>query len=764
MVNGKGNFSHSGHLCVSDQASIFPARLLDDAERRITESIIRADAKNGVIQNVVNKRNGLALTRHNCYYLSKLTSAIEGIDCLKELSSSDKLLQFLKDKKYEYLSLFSQDSNFSDHTVLVTDNYVSSKSLFCNTDYILPPNELADASKFSNEHRKKMNLTHEQNLLLAVAWVIPGEKDYFFLFPEVLFIDIVEKTNNEKRPLLVVSGKDSDGKMFTILRAFLPNQRSWIFRWIFSVVFPTMFSKDLLKRVKIIISDGDSHEYQQIDIAINKYLINAKRLRCGWHLVDRGWFNYGPCYQKAGPYELKNFLEVKRNIQSWMYSWMKSNCETLREYNISKYLFFKYIYSTNVENKVGLSFIKMVKNLIINHLYNVEEHYPFYQRIGIRHFDDYSNSCHEGTNHGIKYNTAPVGPLLNLEHATCILSKNGERKRKQRDKKASIDAIKTETWSSLKCSKHLLRRCSILLSDQWSLRSNYQNQRISLNEWKVLYKYTGDEKYHTIVPVFKRLRTVKYSNHHLTCDCCHFERHGIPCRHIYNVLSSFDDYDEPSHHDVAIRYWRKYLFYPPYLNHDHRYHGEIPKLMGLLRDHDTQGPSCERSLFDSIVINPVLPTNFQFTEPCCLNYNFATISMESNLDVEDIISQDDIPLGTGMSMSQNTNRLQGDESAITCDSHLNEHFQMLSNEVQNQRRVLHPKDVYKELMPVCKELFSALELECSVIEIDRIKEILTVETASAKANFLSNHPRSQRGRMVSSHVPSCSTRNSSVYD
>ena len=126
------------------------------------------------------------------------------------------------------------------------------------------------------------------------------------------------------------------------------------------------------------------------------------------------------------------------------------------------------MYSTNVLNKVGPSFVKMVKNLIINHLYNVEEYYLFYQRIDIRHFDDYSNSCHEGLNHGLKYNTAPVGPLLNLEHATCILSKNGERKRKQRDKKSSIDAIKTETWSSLKCSKHLLRKCTSLLSDQWS--------------------------------------------------------------------------------------------------------------------------------------------------------------------------------------------------------------------------------------------------------------------------------------------------------
>ena len=64
----------------------------------------------------------------------------------------------------------------------------------------------------------------------------------------------------------------------------------------------------------------------------------------------------------------------------------------------------------------------------------------------------------------------------------------------------------------------------------------------------------------------------------------------------------------------------------------------------------------------------------------------------SNHDVEDIISQNDIPLGTGMSMSQNINTLQDDESAITCESHLNEHFQMLSNECQNNRTVVHKKE------------------------------------------------------------------------
>ena len=107
--------------------------------------------------------------------------------------------------------------------------------------------------------------------------------------------------------------------------------------------------------------------------------------------------------------------------------------------------------------------------------------------------------------------------------------------------------MKTDTWSSLKCTKHLINRCTILFSDQWSLRSNYEITECMEGPIKVLWR-----------------REVPHnSNHYDTCECCHFGRHGIPCQHIYIVFSSFDDYDEPSHHDVSVWYWRTCLFYPP---------------------------------------------------------------------------------------------------------------------------------------------------------------------------------------------------------
>ena len=56
--------------------------------------------------------------------------------------------------------------------------------------------------------------------------------------------------------------------MFLILRAFLPNERSWIFCWILNAVLPTMIPKNILQRVNVIISDGDSQECSWIDCCI----------------------------------------------------------------------------------------------------------------------------------------------------------------------------------------------------------------------------------------------------------------------------------------------------------------------------------------------------------------------------------------------------------------------------------------------------------------------------------------------------------------
>lgn len=40
--------------------------------------------------------------------------------------------------------------------------------------------------------------------------------------------------------------------------------------------------------MRAIISDGDSCECNQIGAAIKLFMPNAIRVRCGWHIINRG--------------------------------------------------------------------------------------------------------------------------------------------------------------------------------------------------------------------------------------------------------------------------------------------------------------------------------------------------------------------------------------------------------------------------------------------------------------------------------------------
>ena len=82
---------------------------------------------------------------------------------------------------------------------MITDNTLSSRNIFSNSEYILPTDEYTDVTYFSKHHRKQIKLRKEHNLLISVAWVVPSEREYFSRFTEVLFIDATAQTNNERR-------------------------------------------------------------------------------------------------------------------------------------------------------------------------------------------------------------------------------------------------------------------------------------------------------------------------------------------------------------------------------------------------------------------------------------------------------------------------------------------------------------------------------------------------------------------------------------
>jgi hypothetical protein len=128
-------------------------------------------------------------------------------------------------------------------------------------------------------------LTVGKKILLAVAWVREDEKRLFELFPEVLMIDVTFQTNNEGRPLGITAAFDSDMKSFTPIRAFLPSECRWVFRWLWATALPTLLGRDSLSRVQLVLSDGDANMYVPFDELKEKLYPNAVHGLCMFHKI-----------------------------------------------------------------------------------------------------------------------------------------------------------------------------------------------------------------------------------------------------------------------------------------------------------------------------------------------------------------------------------------------------------------------------------------------------------------------------------------------
>jgi len=169
----------------------------------------------------------------------------------------------------------------------------------CDIDFLVTKQNMTEKESialvdYARKKRSNLDLTDDQTLLIGLCWVTQFEKRLFNLFPETMFFDCTADTNKEKRPLFTISGKDSNGKMFILLRSYFPNEQAWAFRWIFSTILPKCFPTETLRRIVFVCSDGDSQEFSQIDAAIRTYFPWVTRGRCGWHIFDRGWHKHGP--------------------------------------------------------------------------------------------------------------------------------------------------------------------------------------------------------------------------------------------------------------------------------------------------------------------------------------------------------------------------------------------------------------------------------------------------------------------------------------
>jgi hypothetical protein len=87
-------------------------------------------------------------------------------------------------------------------------------------------------------------------ILLYAAWITNKELQNTILFPELLAVDTTADTNIEDRMLMIVTGLENMRRDFPSIRAFLPSECQWVFRFSLSYAFPKLLCVATIRRTK----------------------------------------------------------------------------------------------------------------------------------------------------------------------------------------------------------------------------------------------------------------------------------------------------------------------------------------------------------------------------------------------------------------------------------------------------------------------------------------------------------------------------------
>ena len=74
----------------------------------VAKSVIDSHANKGIVKNVIETRTGISVSLSACHYLGRLDKDLKKLSEQDEVSSSDRIIQFLKEKNMIILFYITQ--------------------------------------------------------------------------------------------------------------------------------------------------------------------------------------------------------------------------------------------------------------------------------------------------------------------------------------------------------------------------------------------------------------------------------------------------------------------------------------------------------------------------------------------------------------------------------------------------------------------------------------------------------------------------------
>jgi hypothetical protein len=360
LICGVGEETHEWHPPLVEEE--MPTRLRTIPKEALTMARLMANnsVRPGSIAGVLEDSHGIKLTRRQVAWttqMAKLAKDLIGSDNFEtnkdSMSDLDRVMAYLRSIDASFVALYHRKGDWDSEMgrkkkrktkdatargapkdILIVES--SSQSGEVERNEVGETGERGcnkDVFKYAADTRVVVGATDDQDVLVALVWTTPEGKRFFQAFPEQVSLDGTHKTTNEDWEMITLSVQDMIGKQEVAIRCWAPNNRAWLFRWLFQTAIPSLVGRSACERVRLVITDGDSQECSQMDAAIELMFKHAKRRRCGWHIVDRGWLRMVGSFRGRADLNRKEIDDLVNIIKGWLYSLMKE-IETVHEYKV----------------------------------------------------------------------------------------------------------------------------------------------------------------------------------------------------------------------------------------------------------------------------------------------------------------------------------------------------------------------------------------------------------------------------------------------
>lgn len=217
--------------------------------------------------------------------------------------------------------------------------------------------------------------------------------------------------------------------------------------------------------------------------------------------------------------------------------------------------------STAVSDVVGINGSNIILQFLRTNVFPHEDYFAAHHYHFTLAFEEYSNTCLEGTNNGLKYNSESVLPSMSLAKAGKCMINQDECKASQRKRSASAAFNHVPLHASTGTCRKIQAVAETMMQEQLALVDRYTSVRISETQWYVVYSAErGTSSDVSPKPTFSRVRVVTLDEGGgLHCSCGYSNRNGVPDRHLAHVALNYgNSFHGFTHHDVAIRFWRAF--------------------------------------------------------------------------------------------------------------------------------------------------------------------------------------------------------------